>query len=81
MWCYLRQVDVPIFKFGDVVRVIEDMSLVFSLQEGHGQWNDDMVLVRNDIIRDSVQNNGRPVLSFVGSLSSSANQQVCFVER
>ena len=39
------QVDVPIFYYGDVVRVIDDMALVCSLQEGHGGWNDDIALV------------------------------------
>lgn len=39
------KVDVPFFQEGDVVRVIDDMVQVFSLQDGHGEWNDDMSLV------------------------------------
>lgn len=31
---------------GDVVRVIDDMVQVYHLQDGHGEWNDDMSLVR-----------------------------------
>ena len=30
---------------GDVVRVLDDMVQVHSLQTGHGEWNDDMALV------------------------------------
>ena len=40
------QVSIPLFQRGDVVRVIEDMAEVFSLQKGHGEWVDDMALVR-----------------------------------
>lgn len=32
-------------KKGDVVRMIDDMSQVYKLQEGHGEWTDDMALV------------------------------------
>lgn len=35
---------------GDVVKVIDDMSTVYSLQEGHGGWVDDMALVSTCII-------------------------------
>ena len=34
------------FKVNDVVRVINDISQVHSLQESHGGWSDDMALVR-----------------------------------
>ena len=33
------------FKVNDVVRVINDISQVHSLQDGHGGWSDDMALV------------------------------------
>ena len=39
------QVDVHVFVCGDLVRVKEDMVEVHKLQEGHGEWNDDMALV------------------------------------
>lgn len=38
--------DVPVFYYGDVVRVLEDMVEVHRLQAGHGEWNDDMALVK-----------------------------------
>lgn len=41
----MLQVDVPVFHYGDVVRVLDDMVQVHSLQTGHGDWNDDMALV------------------------------------
>ena len=34
------------FKVNDVVRVINDISQVHTLQENHGGWSDDMALVR-----------------------------------
>lgn len=37
--------DVPIYQQGDLVQVIEDMVQVFSLQDGHGGWANDMSLV------------------------------------
>ena len=42
------QMDVPVFGYRDVVRVIDDMVQVYSLQDGHGGWNDDMALVNYD---------------------------------
>ena len=33
------------FKVNDVVKVINDISQVHSLQDGHGGWSDDMALV------------------------------------
>ena len=33
------------FSVGDVVRVLDDMSKVHTLQENHGGWIDDMALV------------------------------------
>lgn len=39
------QVDVPQFEFGDTVRVVDDIVTVHNLQTGHGEWNDDIVLV------------------------------------
>ena len=33
------------FKVNDVVRVVNDISQVHSLQDGHGGWSDDMALV------------------------------------
>lgn len=41
----MLQVDVPVFHYGDVVRVLDNMVQVHSLQTGHGDWNDDMALV------------------------------------
>ncbi len=32
-------------KEGDVVRLLDDMPQVYQLQNGHGEWNDDMALV------------------------------------
>lgn len=40
------QVDTPVFSYGDVVRISDNMLKVHSLQAGHGEWNDDMALVR-----------------------------------
>ena len=37
---------MPSYEVGDVVRVIDDIAEVFRLQKGHGEWNDDMALVR-----------------------------------
>ena len=37
---------MPIFKYGDVVRISDDIVRVHSLQPGHGEWNDDIALVR-----------------------------------
>lgn len=34
------------FYYGDVVCVLEDMVEVHRLQAGHGEWNDDMALVK-----------------------------------
>ena len=42
---FLTQVDVPFIHRGDVVRLIDDMAEIFSLQKGHGEWVDDMALV------------------------------------
>lgn len=39
------QVDIPFIHRGDVVRIIDDIAKVFSLQKGHGEWVDDMALV------------------------------------
>ena len=33
------------FECGDVVRMISDMAEAYRLQQGHGEWNDDMALV------------------------------------
>jgi hypothetical protein len=37
--------DIPVFGYGDVVCISDDMVRVHSLQPGHGEWNDDMALV------------------------------------
>ena len=34
------------FSKGDVIKVIDDMQMVYTLQESHGGWVDDMALVR-----------------------------------
>ena len=39
------QVDVPSYEVGDVVRVIDAMAETYRLQQGHGEWIDDMALV------------------------------------
>ena len=39
------QVEMPAFECGDVVRMISDMAEAYKLQQGHGEWNDDMALV------------------------------------
>ena len=39
------QVEMPEFECGDVVRMISDMAEAYRLQQGHGEWNDDMALV------------------------------------
>ena len=43
---YSIQVDTPVFGYGDVVRISDDIVKVHNLQPGHGEWNDDMALVR-----------------------------------
>ena len=40
------QAEMPSFSSGDVVRMLGDMAEVYRLQQGHGDWNDDMALVR-----------------------------------
>ena len=42
----LWQVNVPQFMVGDLVRVSSDLAKVQSLQSGHGEWNESVVLVR-----------------------------------
>lgn len=47
------------FEPGDVVRMISDMAEVYRLQQGHGEWNDDMALVSGyyfDVIMFSANN-------------------------
>ena len=39
------QVGTPQFKIGDLVRVSSDMEKVRSLQQGHGDWSNAVVLV------------------------------------
>ena len=39
------QVEMPEFECGDVVRMISDMAEAYRLQQGHGEWNDDLALV------------------------------------
>ena len=36
---------MPSYEVGDVVRVIDDMAETHRLQQGHGEWIDDMALV------------------------------------
>ena len=45
MYVY-TQVDLPKFKAGDLVRISGDMEKVQSLQHGHGDWSDGVLLVR-----------------------------------
>ena len=40
------QVDLPQFKTGDLVRISGDLEKVRSLQHGHGDWSDAVLLVR-----------------------------------
>ena len=42
------------FGYGDIVRVSDDMVKVHSLQPGHGEWNDDMALVRIQLLYHSI---------------------------
>ena len=37
--------EVPEFECGEVVRMISDIAEAYQLQQGHGEWNDDMALV------------------------------------
>ena len=39
------QVEGNSFQCGDAVRVSDDMTLVHQLQDGHGEWADDIALV------------------------------------
>ena len=57
--CYI-QVDVPVFHYGDVVRILDDMVQVHSLQTGHGDWNDDMALVNTLRILTNTDNQCYP---------------------
>ena len=43
------QVDVPMFRAGDVVSIMEDRAEVSKLQKGHGEWNEEMTAVRNNL--------------------------------
>ena len=47
----LFQVDTTIFRVGDIVRVMEDRGEVSKLQKGHGEWNDSMSIVSEDLGR------------------------------
>lgn len=42
------------FHYGDTVRISDDMARVHSLQPGHGEWNDDMALVRIEALYHSI---------------------------
>ncbi len=55
---YLLQVDVPLYGYRDIVRMIDDMVQVYSLQTDHGGWNDDMALVKRGRGREG----GMPLL-------------------
>ena len=39
------QVDVPMFRAGDLVSIMEDRAEVSKLQKGHGEWREDMTAV------------------------------------
>ena len=45
---YILQVEGYVFKAGDIIRIVDDMGEVVKLQKGHGEWNDDMALVRTE---------------------------------
>lgn len=36
---------MPSYEVGDVVRIIDDIAETYRLQQGHGEWIDDMALV------------------------------------
>lgn len=60
------QVDIPRFKVGDTVRVSGDVDKVQSLQHGHGNWSEGVLLVRK-LMRNncrSTSNNMSVVPSF-----------------
>lgn len=48
--CPVQVVDTPTFVLGDVVRVLNDMVMIHSLQAGHEGWNDDMALVSKQVL-------------------------------
>ena len=37
------------FRAGDVVSIMEDRAEVSKLQKGHGEWNEEMTAVRNNL--------------------------------
>ena len=37
------------FRAGDVVSIMEDRAEVSKLQKGHGEWNEEMTPVRNNL--------------------------------
>ena len=37
------------FRAGDVVSIMEDRTEVSKLQKGHGEWNEEMIAVRNNL--------------------------------
>ena len=39
--------DTPHFTYGEVVKVLDDIAVVHQLQKGHGEWDDEMALVRH----------------------------------
>ena len=41
----LVQVEMPVFECGDVVRMVSDIAEAYRLQQGHGDWNDEMAMV------------------------------------
>lgn len=47
------QLETPHFAYGEVVRVLDDIAMVHLMQKGHGEWDDEMALVRRylDIYR------------------------------
>jgi hypothetical protein len=46
-----QQLGFHLFQDGDIVRVIDDLALAHQLQEGHGEWNDDIALALGQLGR------------------------------
>lgn len=36
------QVEAPVFRMGDVIRIMDDDTEVSRMQKGHGEWNEAM---------------------------------------
>jgi len=57
------KVDVPQYACGDVVRIMDDMAEIRKLQQGHGEWNEDMATTVGQLgVVKGVSNEGNAIV-------------------